>query len=356
LQPFSVMRMYALLGLMLVACSVSEPSSPGTSRVGSDNPQQNNDSIPPPPPPPDTVSIGTVGTIGGGVATEGSVSLANVSGAAVWLYRGDPAQPQAATLIATGRSTLINGFEGAFQFDSVPVGSYFVRAESDDPTLAPGQSPRIDLRGGRNVSVGVFLADVGARGVPYVRIWPRRLVATDELITIARCGAVYLHVFAGDEHGEPIVDKSGVEWRTSNGAVAVLGDITPDSWGAYRTVYALGVGDATITAMNGSMGDSIRMRVLPNSIDCGTVVKQVVIMPDSAGIVVGATVALSAYVRELTGAIVPNADIRWVVSDTTVVTMRVDGTRVFVTGRKAGRASIRASSDTLSADAAVIVQ
>lgn len=344
--------MYALLGLALAACSVSDSSSPGTSRVGTELPQTN-DSTPPPPPPPDTGATGTVGTISGGVATQDSAHLVVVSNADVWLYRGDPARPEAVTLLATART-----MQGSFQFDSVPPGTYFVRAENSDvPTLPSGQSPRIDLRGGMNVSVGVFLPDVGTRGEPYVRIWPRRLWAADERFTIARCGSFPLHWAAGDEHGEPIADASGVAWRTSNSAVAVIGDITVDAyaWGPYRKVYAVGAGDATITAVNGSLSDSIAVHVVPNSIDCGTAIKVLVITPDSAGIAVGETVKLSAYVRELDGSVEPNAVIRWVVSDTTVVTMRVDGVRVFLKGQKAGRVSIRASSDSIYADAEVIV-
>lgn len=346
--------MYAFLGLAFVACSVSDSSSPGTSRIGTE-PPQTNDSTPPPPPPPDTGATGTVGTISGGVATQDSAHLVVVPNADVWLYRGDPARPEAVTLVATARTTRMGDYEGSFQFDSVPPGNYFVRAENSDvPTLASGQSPRIDLRGGMNVSVGVFLPDV-TRGEPYVRIWPRRLWPADERFTIARCGSFLLHWAAGDEHGEPIADASGVAWRTSNSAVAIVGDITVDAWGPSRKVYAVGEGDAMITAVNGSLSDSIGVRVVPNSIDCGIVIKVVVITPDRAGIAVGETVALSAYVRELDGSVVPNAVIRWVVSDTTVVRVRVDGVRVSLTGQKAGRASIRASSDSIYADAEVIV-
>jgi len=254
------------LGLFVTACSISDSSSPEGTRTGN-GAAGSTDSLPPPPRPP--VDTTALATISGGVATQDSAGLVGVAGAEVWLYRGDPAHPESAIPVASQHAGSSEGYVGGFRFDSLPPGSYFVRADkSDDSSLAPSVSRRLELRGS-SIELGVFLPDV-ARGRSYVRIWPRRMLRDREDFTIAKCGTFYIHMVAGDEHGEMIPDPSTtVAWHSTSPVVALV-DTIVDAWGAAIAVHTMSEGDAVISAMNGSVGDSIVAHVIPNSLSCGS--------------------------------------------------------------------------------------
>jgi hypothetical protein len=327
---------------VVVACTAHEPSGPPIIRNATPDSTPAHDSTP--------QSAGGHGTIAGGVISQDSNGFVSIDDATVWVYAGDPANPATWSLKATARTTATLGF----RIDSMPVGTYFLRADkSDDPFHAPGLSHRFQVSAEWVLGQGVFLTDVGKRGMPYVRLWPRRIDP------IAVCGDVYLRVSVGDERGEPIADPV-VTWVSSNHAVAAIGDtVTPD-WTTARIIHAVGAGDAIITVTRSGLRDSVPMHVVPNGMTCpwkwGPSVATVDVSPASATIAVGDTVGVTASPRDSAGNLILDRPVSWwSSSDSTFVDIVGAGAHIIVHGRKAGTTILRASVDGKSSQATITV-
>lgn len=340
--------------ILLIAAGVVSCSTHDTSGLVESG-RRGNDSIPvdSTTPPDSTPPPGGTGSIGGGVFSQDSSRFINIPDADVWLYTGDPARPETWSLVTFARTWSVESdFPGYLRIDSLPVGTYFMRADKpDNPFLAPGLSRHFQVEANGVVSPGVFLANVDARGKPYVRLWPRH-----ERITSV-CNGLWLRVAAGDEHGEPIADPV-VTWSSSNTAVATIGDtVEVGNWSKVRVIHAVGAGDAFITATSGGLSDSIPMHVFPNSITCPTnaPVATVDVSPDSARITVGDTLGVGASPRDAAGNLILDRAVTWSTSDGSIVATEGSGTRITVRGRKAGTAVVRATIEGRSDEARITV-
>ena len=111
---------------------------------------------------------------------------------------------------------------------------------------------------------------------------------------------------------------------------------------------------ATVTAAGNIQGQSVTVtpRNLGSAAPPPTSQASVTVAPTTAALVVGQTTALSATVRDATGATVPGAVVTWSASDTTIA--RVSSAGV-VTAVRAGTATITATRNGLSGSATVTV-
>jgi uncharacterized protein YjdB len=130
-----------------------------------------------------------------------------------------------------------------------------------------------------------------------------------------------------------------VSWSTNQSAIATVT--------GSGVVTGVSGGTATITATSeGQVGTATVNVVSPG-------VRTITITPSSATVnALGGTVALTATVRDPSGAIV-NASVTWTTSNTFVATVSSNGT---VTGHLPGNATITAKSGTATATAAIQVK
>lgn len=256
----SLNRWYALAAFVVVACAPSDPNGPARNGITSGRPGSDSTA---PPPGDDSVSVLNpldtlgLGGVTGGVYSQNDSGWVWIAGADVSLYKGDPANPQTWKLVRTTRTTPLDpAANSGFWFDSIPGGTYFLRADKTvDPHHAPGLSRTFTIYTGVMLGTGVFLPDVGARGVSYVRMWLRRWNS------LYVCSPLWLRYSAGDAEGEPIADPALI-WESRNPEVATIGDtLALEDHTKVRVIQGVSAGTATIVARLGTVADSMQVTV-----------------------------------------------------------------------------------------------
>lgn len=177
----------------------------------------------------------------------------------------------------------------------------------------------------------------GAATITVARAPVSRLAITPGAASLVVGGAVSLVATATDASGTVLTDRT-VSWSSSAPAVA-----TVSSSGIVAGVAA---GSATITAT--SEGVSASATVSVSLVPVGSVA----VLPSSASVVAGETVALSATVRDTAGRVVTDRIVSWTSSDTHVAVVSATGV---VTGVAAGTALITATSEGKSGTSTITV-
>ena len=140
-----------------------------------------------------------------------------------------------------------------------------------------------------------------------------------------------------DQNGRAMPGAT-VTWTSSDPSV-----VTVDASGL---VTAAGDGTATVTAASGSASGSATVTVEQST-------ERVTVTPDSAALLVGDTVRLSATAFDALGSEVAGASFTWSSGDTLVAEVDASG---LVRGLGPGRATVSASSGTASGTALVSVE
>ena len=140
-----------------------------------------------------------------------------------------------------------------------------------------------------------------------------------------------------DQNGRAMPGAT-VTWTSSDPSV-----VTVDASGL---VTAAGDGTATVTAASGSASGSATVTVEQST-------ERVTVTPDSAALLVGDTVRLSATAFDALGSEVAGASFAWSSGDTLVAEVDASG---LVRGLGPGRATVSASSGTASGTALVSVE
>jgi len=159
--------------------------------------------------------------------------------------------------------------------------------------------------------------------------------------SIAVGATVTLQATVKDAQGN-VMSGQSVAWSTSNAAAATVS--------ASGVVTGVGAGATTMTATcAGQLGTS---SVTVTSAPPPPVVATVTVAPSTPSIVVGATVALSATVKDAQGNVMTGQTITWSTSNAAAATVNSNGV---VTGVVAGSATITATCSGKTGSSAVTV-
>jgi trimeric autotransporter adhesin len=145
-----------------------------------------------------------------------------------------------------------------------------------------------------------------------------------------------------DSTGAPTTGRF-VTWKSSNEAVATV------SWtgdGSPGVVKALAPGQATITATSEGKSDNTVVTVTPAP------VASVSVLPSAPTLISGATVSLTATVKDANGTTVTNRVVTWKSTNEAIALVSSTGN---VTGLKAGTAMVIATSESKADTATVTV-
>ena len=169
------------------------------------------------------------------------------------------------------------------------------------------------------------------------------VTVTPPSASIAVGATVVLQATAKDAQGN-VMSGQTVVWSTSNAAAATVS--------ASGVVTGVGAGSATITATcAGKLGTS-SVTVTSAPPPPPPVVTTVTVAPSTASIVVGATVALSATVKDAQGNVMTGQTIVWSTSNAAAATVSASGV---VTGVAAGSATITATCSGKTGSSAMAV-
>jgi uncharacterized protein YjdB len=211
------------------------------------------------------------------------------------------------------------------------------------PSLS-AQSKRIARHLGLIASIPMFaVCSSGGTGV----IEGPTPVATTVIVSPATAsllvdGTQSLAATVKDQSGN-VMSAQPVEWSTNTPAVAIVSSA--------GVVTGVGAGSATITANSSGKTGTASVDVTA-SVPPPPVVTTVVVTPATQSVVAGATVALSATVKDAQGNVMTGQIVTWTTSSASVATVNSSGV---VTGVTAGSATITASSSGKSGTAALTV-
>lgn len=168
------------------------------------------------------------------------------------------------------------------------------------------------------------------------------VAVTPASASMAIGATVTLQATVKDAQGN-VMSGQSVAWSTDNAAAATVS--------ASGVVTGVAAGSATITATcAGKSGtSSVTVASAPPP---SPVVTTVTVAPSTASIAVGATVALSATVRDAQGNVMTGQSIAWSTSNAAVATVNSSGV---VTGVAAGSATITATCATKTGTSSVTV-
>jgi uncharacterized protein YjdB len=286
------------------------------------------------------VSPAGVVTARGTGSTQVAASAGGVSAIAVVTVLPPPVaavvvQPAAVSLVAGGTATLTARASDA-------SGAALDRAvtwTSDHPEIAsvtdagvvtatsPGTATITATSEGRS----------GAATVTVTRAPVSSLAITPGTASLVVGGAVSLVATPTDASGTVLTDRT-VSWSSSAPAVAT---VSPTG-----VVAGVAPGSATITAT--SEGVSATATVTVSLVP----VSAVAVLPSTASVTAGQTVALAAVVRDTAGTVLTDRVVSWTSSDTHVAIVSATGV---VTGVAAGTTVITASSEGKSGSSTITV-
>ena len=288
-------------GALLLLLALGASLSCGDSTTGPPAPP------PPPPPPPPPVPA----------------TVAVVPDSAV-LVVGDTVRLSATVLDARGGE--VAGAEVAWSSGDTLV------ATVDSGGLATGIGP-----GAAEITAASAGVEGRARLVVEAPAPTTVAVSPDTVSLMALGDTVRLAAEVFDQIGRPL-PGAAVAWSSGDTLVA-----TVDPAGL---VTAASNGTATITATSGSASGTATVTVRQS-------VATVAVAPDSAALLVGDTVRLSATVLDARGGEVAGAEVAWSSGDTLVATVNSGG---LATGIGAGAAEITAASAGVEGRARLVVE
>ena len=216
-------------------------------------------------------------------------------------------------------------------------------AASGESRTTPVRWVRAGLFGSAVVLLGGLACGDGPTAPPPPPPPPPPPVATTVAVSPSSAAlssigeTVQLAAEVRDQNGRAM-SGAAVAWASSDQAVT-----TVDASGL---ATAAGNGTATITATSGSASGTAAVTVEQSA-------ATVAVSPDSAALVVGDTVRLSATVLDALGGAVEGAAVAWSSRDTLVAT--VDGSGL-VRGLGPGRATVTAASGSAAGSATVAVE
>jgi uncharacterized protein YjdB len=149
----------------------------------------------------------------------------------------------------------------------------------------------------------------------------------------------------GDGNGKPVVNPS-VSWTSS-------ADTTASVTGVRDTASVTGrkQGTATITATSGGLSDSHTVQVAGSAAS----VVSVTVVPGSANLAVGDSLAFRAELRDTAGTLLPDRPVSWFSADSATIQLYSYGTTGIVWARAAGTAVLRATSEGKTGQATITV-
>ena len=182
---------------------------------------------------------------------------------------------------------------------------------------------------------GATLADTAAVTITNVPV--ASVTVTPAVAGILVGATLQLTATPKDSNGTPLTGRT-VTWLSSNTAVATVG--------ASGLVTGVAAGSATITAT--SEGKNGTSAITVTNVPVATVT----MTPAVAGILVGATLPLTATPKDSNGTPLTGRTVTWVSSNTAVATVSTSG---LVTGVAAGSATITATSEGKNGTSAITV-
>jgi len=158
-------------------------------------------------------------------------------------------------------------------------------------------------------------------------------------------GTSTLFAAVGNAQGNPVPNPS-VTWTSS-------ADTTASVTGVGDTARVTGrkQGWATITATSGGLSDSHTVQVAGSSAPVATVT----VVPGSANLAVGDSVAFRAELRDSAGTLLPDRPVSWFSAESATIRLYSYGTTGIVWARAAGTAILRATSEGKTGQAAITV-
>src|SRR5437016_2476181 len=182
---------------------------------------------------------------------------------------------------------------------------------------------------------GGTLADTAAVTITNVPVASVTVSPTTASVTVG--GTTPLTATPKDSNGTPLSGRT-VTWVSSNTAVATVS--------TSGLVTGVAAGSATITAT--SEGKNGTSAITVTNVPVATVT----MTPAVAGILVGATLPLTATPKDSNGTPLTGRTVTWVSSNTAVATVSTSG---LVTGVAAGSATMTATSEGKNGTAAITV-
>lgn len=246
-------------------------------------------------------------------------------------------QPSLATVQVGGTTTLtatVKDVNGAIVTDRV------VTWASSNVAVATVSSTGVVT--GVSAGTAIISATSGGRSgrttVTVVPVPVGSVTVSPSSATLVPTQVLSLSAVVRDANNAVVTDRT-VTWTSSNSAVATVS--------SSGVVTAVARGTATITATSEGRTGTSSVSVVPMPVG------RVTVNPATANVTAGQAVALSATVRDTSGAVVSDRVITWRSSNTAVATVSAAGV---VMGVAPGTVTITATSETQSGSAAVTVR
>jgi uncharacterized protein YjdB len=281
------------------------------------------------------INSAAAGAIAGVVTQGASGATKPVPNAQVSVYGTYPGRADSASYLeATGRSDGDGHYNVAF----LPPGSYLVRIEEPFlPYLDPVITPGVQVTAGNTTPLSVLLPNAGSGGGAYVRISGPTSVGVGGTITLLAA--------VGDANGNPVQNPS-VTWTSSPADTAT---VTGFGDSAHVTGRLQGV--VTITATSGGLSGTHTVQVTASSAP----VDSVTIVPGTANLLVGDSLAFRADLKDSAGNFLSNRSVSWYTADSTIIQVYSYGTTGLVFARAAGTAVLHATSEGKTGQATITV-
>ncbi len=198
-------------------------------------------------------------------------------------------------------------------------------------------TPNVLVTAGDTTPLSIQLPNAGSSGAAYVRISGPTYVGVG--------GTITLFAAVGDAQGNPVPNPP-VTWTSS-------ADTTASVTGVGDTARVTGrkQGWATITATSGGLSDSHAVQVAGSSAPVATVT----VIPGSANLAVGDSVAFRAELRDSAGTLLPDRPVSWFSDDNATIRLDSYGTTGIVWAQAAGTAILRATSEGKTGQATITV-
>jgi len=282
------------------------------------------------------INSAAAGAIAGTVTQSYGGTTGPVRNAQVSVFVPYPGQPDSAWYLeATGRSDPAGHYKVAF----LRPGSYVVRIEEPFlPYLDPVVTSNVHVAAGDTTPLSVLLPNAGSSGAAYVRISGPTSVGVG--------GTITLFAAVGDANGNPVL-KPSVSWTSSDETTASVTGV-----GDTASVIGRKQGIATITATSGGLSDSHTVQVAGSAAP----VASVTVVPASADLAVGDSLAFQAELRDSDGTLLLDRPVSWINADNSAtIQLYSYGTTAIVWARAAGTAVLRATSEGKAGQATITV-
>ena len=285
-------------------------------------------------------SLGVVSALGAG-STKVAASASGVSAVATVIVRRTPV---ASVAVQPGAPALLQGQTVALtatplDAGGAPLPDRVVAWSSSNGDVA-SVTPDGVVHAGAVGSATITATSEGVSGSATVTVAPVPVGSVSLLPTTATLVAgtsTTLTATVRDANGAVVTDRI-VTWTSSDARVAIVSTA--------GVVTGVAPGSAAISAASEGRSDTTAITVVSPAI------ASVAVQPSPATVRLGASVTLTATVKDVTGAVVTDRPVAWASSNTAVASVTASGV---VTGRAIGSATISATSGGKSGSAMVNV-